>query len=228
MLNPLATMRRTDDPAGGAESFGAAGSAGAEAARWQSAIEQASALAAPLPVPLAMPLVAPAPMGSPLSPTAAQTAAQTAAPTAPGTAPETATLPTALPIGMAAAPPAGTPSGRAMAWPPAPALAPAMARHPAQPIPEPGAAGLAEAPCGWPPAALRELPFECQLLNGPLAGARLVLRIAPAAGGTALPRLALQVSTACVAAWRARGVDLAAALAAGGPVVLEIDGGDPA
>lgn len=79
-------------------------------------------------------------------------------------------------------------------------------------------------PC-WP-AALADLPFECQLLNGPLAGARLQLRVAPATG--VLPRLVLQVPPATLAAWRARGVDLAAVLAAAGPVVVEAGAGDAA
>jgi hypothetical protein len=76
------------------------------------------------------------------------------------------------------------------------------------------------------PAALADLPFECQLLNGPLAGARLLLRIEPTAGGVMLPRLVLQVSPASLAAWRARGVDLAAVLAAAGPVVVEAGAGE--
>ena len=77
----------------------------------------------------------------------------------------------------------------------------------------------------WP-AALANLPFECQLLNGPLAGARLQLRLEPGAGGVPQPRLVLQVAPASLAAWRARGVDLAAVLAAAGPVVVEACAGD--
>ena len=84
---------------------------------------------------------------------------------------------------------------------------------------------LAE-PC-WP-GALADLPFECQLLNGPLAGARLQLRVASAAGGLPLARLVLQVPPATLAAWRARGVDLAAVLAAAGSVVVEASAGDAA
>jgi len=100
----------------------------------------------------------------------------------------------------------------------------------ARTLPEPAPDAPADALADWPPTAQRELPFECQLMNGPLAGAWLVLRIEPAAGsaGGMLPRLTLQVSPACVAAWRARGVDLAAALAAAGPVVLEVSAGDGA
>lgn len=79
----------------------------------------------------------------------------------------------------------------------------------------------------WPDA-LSAQPFECQLLNGPLAGARLLLRAEPAAGGALLPRLVLQVAPASLAAWRARGVDLAAVLAAAGPVVVEPSAGDAA
>ncbi len=77
----------------------------------------------------------------------------------------------------------------------------------------------------WP-AALADLPFECQLLNGPLAGARLLLRLEAGAGGAALPRLVLQVAPASLAAWRARGIDLAAVLATAGPVVVEASAGD--
>jgi hypothetical protein len=77
----------------------------------------------------------------------------------------------------------------------------------------------------WP-AALADLPFECQLLNGPLAGARLQLRVEPGAGGVPQPRLVLQLSPASLGAWRARGVDLAAVLAAAGPVVVEACAGD--
>ena len=85
--------------------------------------------------------------------------------------------------------------------------------------------GLAD---GRWPVALADPAFECQLLNGPLAGARLLLRAEPAAGGGLLPRLVLQVAPATLATWRARGVDLAALLAAAGPVVVEPCAGDVA
>lgn len=96
----------------------------------------------------------------------------------------------------------------------------AFAQAAAQALPGPGDDCL--------PAALADLPFECQLLNGPLAGARLLLRIEPGAGAALLPRLVLQVSPACLAAWRARGVDLATVLAEAGPVVVEASAGDEA
>lgn len=123
------------------------------------------------------------------------------------------TLPPALPstLGPGLAPPA-TGGLDAARW------RSAFAQAAAEALP-----GLAEQ--RWP-AALAELPFECQLVNGPLAGARLLLRLEPAAGGLQQPRLVLQVAPASLAAWRARGVDLAAVLSAAGPVVVEACAGD--